>query len=92
MPPSRQIWLSQIACRVTGISFGIAPTVEHAFFKQAEFECLFRYDLLQITGFTTQILHLVGVCRACGVAGQSLLALLSVTRTDGFPSAVHEVL
>lgn len=42
--------------------------------EQTEFEGLFCYDLLQITGFAAQILHLVGVgCTGC-IASQPLLA------------------
>ncbi len=45
-----------------GISFG-APTVEHAFFEQSEFERLLRHNFLQVAGFTAQILNLVSVGR-----------------------------
>ncbi len=51
-----------------GISFGVAPTVEHAFFEQTEFQRLFCYDLLQIAGFTAQVFDLIGVCSTRCVA------------------------
>jgi hypothetical protein len=47
---------------------------QHVFFEQPEFERLFCHNLLQIARFTAQILHLVGVCSACSIASQPLLA------------------
>ncbi len=64
----------------------------HAFFEQTEFERLFRHDLLQVTGLFAQIFDFVSRGSTGRIASQSALPLLSVSRTDGFPSAVHEVL
>jgi hypothetical protein len=47
---------------------------QHIFFEQPEFERLFCHNLPQIVRFTAQILHLVGVCSACRIASQPLLA------------------
>jgi hypothetical protein len=62
------------------ISFLVAPIACHAFFEQAELERLLRYNLLQITGFTAQILYLV-----------SRGSTRSVPRQTPFAS-LHEVL
>jgi hypothetical protein len=51
-----------------------SPTVEHAFFKQAEFQCLLGHDFLQVTGFATKVLHLVSVCGTCCVAANAPLS------------------
>ncbi len=40
----------------------------------AEFKRLFRNDFLQITRFTAQILHFVGVCGPGRITGKPLLA------------------
>jgi len=47
---------------------------EHAFFEQAEFERLLSHNFLQITGFTAQILYLVGACSTRRITGQPPLA------------------
>jgi hypothetical protein len=44
------------------ISFGVAPSRDHAFFQQPQFECLLGDNLLQGACFVTQDLHLVA-CR-----------------------------
>ena len=51
----------------------VAPTVEHAFFEQAEFERLFRHDLLQVAGLLAQIFDLVSCSSTGGIARQPLL-------------------
>src|ERR1700736_140274 len=48
----------------------------HAFFQKPVLEHQFGHHLFQRTGLTAQILALVRGCRACGVAGQALLASL----------------
>jgi hypothetical protein len=50
------------------ISFVVAPTVEHAFFKQSEFERLFRNNLLQITRLAAQVFDFISVTRTRSVA------------------------
>jgi hypothetical protein len=62
------------------------------FFEKPQYERFLRHDLFQITRFTAHFLHLIGARGTCGVSRRALFALLSVTRTDGVPSAVHDVL
>ena len=70
----------------------VVPIRKHAFFEQTQLQRLLGHNLLQIAGFTLQISHFAGRRLACCITSQSLLTLLSVTRTDGVPSAVHEIL
>lgn len=48
----------------------------HAFCEQAEFERLFRHNLFQVTGFTTQVFDLVRRGSTGCVASQPLLSRL----------------
>jgi hypothetical protein len=73
MPPSRQIWLIQIACRVIYNSFVIAPIAQHPFFKQPEFKRLLNHNLLQIMGLTAKIHHFVSRGHTCSITRQSTL-------------------
>ena len=54
----------------------VRPHRPARFFEQAQFQRLFRHDLLLIAGSTAQILHLVSVCSECSIASQPLLACL----------------
>jgi hypothetical protein len=62
------------------ISFVVAPTVEHAFFKQSEFERLFRNNLLQITRHAAQVFDFISIGSTCRVPRQTPF------------SSLHEVL
>lgn len=74
-----------------GISCVVGPIPDHAFFEQPKFKRLLCHNLLQVTSFAAQVFDLVACrCTRC-VTGKPFLALLSVTWTDGVPSAVHEV-
>ena len=75
-----------------GISFVVAPIVVHAFFEETQFKRLLRNNLFEILSLPTQCFDLIRVRSTRGITRQTLLTLLSVTRTDGVPSAVHEVL
>jgi hypothetical protein len=81
-------------CRAVGIPHSWSPPsatwqvmqaslrrADHAFFEQSEFERLFRYNFLQITGFATKILHLIGICSTRRIASQPPLASLSSIAT-----------
>ena len=75
-----------------GTSFVVAPIACHAFFEKAEFKRLLCDDLFEIFCLPTQFFDLIcGRSPRC-VTSEPLLPLLSASRTDGDPSAVHEVL
>ena len=56
------------------IAFGVSPSHDHAFFKQAQFEGLLGNNFLQSGRFAPQILYLVGRGGTCGIARQAPLA------------------
>ena len=52
----------------------VSPIRNHAFFEQADLKCLLGHDLLQVTGFPTQVLHFIRCGSTRGVPGKPLLA------------------
>ena len=79
-------------CPRTNGGQGLIPIRNNAFFEHAVFQGQVSNHLLEVTHLTAHLNNFIAAGFTLSITRQALLALLSVTRTGGVPSAVHEIL